>query len=475
MVLGLSDASTERDASPQKVSPPQPYLYAAFFGDRPLAAPVAHSLAGLSKVVIGRGNEAESVEVEERGQRQLVLRLPDPRISGAHAGLVLIDGRWVLEDLGSLNGTFVNGASEKRIALFDRDVVTVGHAAFVYCDAVKVPQEAAEGEAQRATASSLGLATLNPTLQLEFARLAAAARSRAGMPILLYGSTGVGKEVAAKAVHAWSGRRGRFVAINCAAISESLAESELFGHRKGAFSGAGEERPGLVRSASGGTLFLDEIGDLPLGLQGKLLRVIQEREVLPVGETRPQPVDLLVVAATHRDLDKMVEAGRFRQDLLARLAGYVLTLPPLAERLEDLGLLIGSILGRLASNSAEKVCFRPAAVRALFGYKWPSNIRELEKCLMRALTRAQDAKIELEHLPDALRASPASPTSARAAQDGAEAALAPHELRQREELDNLLRKHDGKIARVAAVLEKHRMQVQRLVKRYGLQPERYRK
>lgn len=475
MVLGHAAVNTERDASPQQASPPQPCLYAAFFGDRPLASPAAYSLAGLSKLVIGRGNKAGAVEVEENGRRQLVLRMPDPRISGTHAELTLIDGRWVLEDLGSLNGTFVNGVTEKRVTLFDRDIVTVGHAAFVYRDAVVWPQDAVEGEAQRATATSLGLVTLSPMLRLEFVRLAAAARSRAGMPILLYGPTGAGKEVAAKAVHAWSGRRGRFVAINCAAISESLAESELFGHRKGAFSGAGEERPGLLRSASGGTLFLDEIGDLPLGLQGKLLRVIQEREVLPVGETRPLSVDLLVVAATHRDLDEMVQAGRFRQDLLARLAGYVLTLPPLAERLEDLGLFIGSILRRLDPSSAEQVCFRPAAVRALFCYKWPSNIRELEKCLMRALTRAQDAKIELDHLPDAVRASAASPAGARVPQDGAAAALAPHELRQREELDGLLRKHDGNIVRVAAALDKHRMQVQRLVKRYGLQPERYRK
>jgi transcriptional regulator with GAF, ATPase, and Fis domain len=351
----------------------------------------------------------------------------------------------------------------------------MGHAVFVYRDAVMIQAETVQNEEICAAMASLGLGTLLPSLKLEFARLFAAARSGTGLPILLHGPTGVGKEIVANAVHALSGKRGRFIAVNCAAISESLAESELFGHRKGAFSGASQEHPGLVRSADKGTLFLDEIGDLPLALQGKLLRVLQEREVLPVGETRPVPVDLLVVTATHRNLDAMVNAGTFRQDLLARLAGFVLTLPRLVERREDLGLIIRSILGRLSLPAAEQVSFRPAAVRALFSYPWPLNVREIEQCLLRSLALARDHKIDVEHLPDAVQNWREPQKVAKASQNEGAEALAPHELRQRDELDALLRQHNGNIARVADMLGKHRMQVQRLVKRFCLQPERYRK
>lgn len=472
--MGQPAATTERDANTLPEGLARPYLYAAFFGDRSATAPVAQPLHGLSKVLVGRGDELLAKDVEAHGQRQLIWQIPDPRISGTHAHMEKVDGRWVVEDHGSLNGTFVNGKNEKRIVLFDGDVIVMGHAAFVYRDAVIASADREPQKESRGDSTPAGLATLIPSLSLEFFRLAAAAKAGTGLPILLHGPSGAGKEVVAHAIHALSGRRGRFVAINCAAISESLAESELFGHRKGAFSGAGHDHPGLVRSADNGTLFLDEVGDLPMILQGKLLRVLQEHEVLPIGETRPVPVDLFVVAATHRNLDQMVLAGSFRQDLFARLAAFVFTLPPLAERREDLGLIISSILARLPQPPAAPVSFSPAAVRALFSYPWPRNVRELQQCIQRALVLAQGDKIDLVHLPDAVKTPRALPTASASPAKSPDV-LASHELRQREELDALLRQHNGNIARVAELLDKHRMQIQRLVKRYGLQPERYRK
>jgi DNA-binding NtrC family response regulator len=171
----------------------------------------------------------------------------------------------------------------------------------------------------------------------------------------------------------------------------------------------------------------------------------------------------------------MVAAGNFRQDLLGRIAGFVLTLPPLAERMEDLGLIVRSLLRRLAPANWERVTFKPATVRALIAYPWPLNVRELEQCMKRALTLASDGRIDLEHLPETVRDFRPPVRSAQPAGAGGGPELSPREARECEELDALLRKHNGNIARVAEVLDKHRMQVQRLVKRYGLKPERYRK
>src|SRR5262249_17642380 len=188
--------------------------------------------------------------------------------------------------------------------------------------------------------------SLSPAFALVVERAAAVAPTR--VPVLLRGETGTGKEVLAQLIHGLSGRAGPFVAVNSGAIPAELVESELFGHRKGAFSGALADHLGLVRTSDAGTLFLDEIGDLPLEAQPALLRVIQEREVTPVGAARPTAVDLRVIAATHRDLETLVAEGRFRQDLLARLDGVALDLPALRDRREDVPLLVARLLAKLA-------------------------------------------------------------------------------------------------------------------------------
>jgi DNA-binding NtrC family response regulator/tetratricopeptide (TPR) repeat protein len=231
--------------------------------------------------------------------------------------------------------------------------------------------------------------------------------ARTKLPVLIFGETGTGKELLAREVHRLSGRPGPFVPVNVAALAGSLIESELFGHVRGAFTGADRDRRGLVEEASGGTLFLDEIGDLALPLQAKLLRVLQEGEVRRVGDVKTRPVDLRVVSATHRDLKAMVDEGTFRRDLLYRLGGLELTLPPLRKRRQDLTRLVAWALGPAALT--------PEARNAVYGYSWPGNVRELLSALegARALA-APSPLVDLEHLPAALRRAAAAAPAPRA-------------------------------------------------------------
>jgi DNA-binding NtrC family response regulator len=218
-------------------------------------------------------------------------------------------------------------------------------------------------------------------------------------PVLINGETGTGKELVARHVHLLSGRRGPFLAINCGAINDHLSESELFGHEPGAFTGATTRREGWFEAANGGTLFLDEIGDLPLNLQVKLLRVIQEREVVRVGSRKALPVDVRLLAGTNVDLDHAVEAGHFRRDLLYRINIAQVTLPPLRERRGDILPLVQHFLGVYARRMKLPVPgLAAAASRLLEAYDWPGNIRELENVVHFALLVSGDREIRPEHL-----------------------------------------------------------------------------
>jgi transcriptional regulator with PAS, ATPase and Fis domain len=270
----------------------------------------------------------------------------------------------------------------------------------------------------------------------------------------------------ARAVHELSGRPGSFVGVNCGALPATLLETELFGYKKGAFSGATDDRPGLVRASDRGTLFLDEIGDLPASSQAALLRVLQEHEVMPVGGTRPVPVDLRVVAATHKGLDRLVADGGFRQDLFQRLAGHRTELAPLRERREDLGLLIASLLER--HGGRELGLDSPAAL-ALLRHDWPGNVRELEQCLSAAAVLASEGLIRLEHLAAPVREALAPPSPDWGPKSEAE------EAARKEQLIALLKQHRGNLAAVARAMGKARMQVQRWLKRYQLDPESFRR
>jgi two-component system response regulator HydG len=217
--------------------------------------------------------------------------------------------------------------------------------------------------------------------------------------VLITGESGTGKELVARALHARSPRRGHpFVALNCGALTETLLESELFGHVKGAFTGAQRDQRGLFDAADGGTIFLDEIGDIPLSTQVRLLRVLQEGEIKRVGSAEPVKVDVRVLAATHRDLPKLVKAGRFREDLFYRLNVINVPLPPLRERIEDIPDIARLLLTKIGADQRRKLTLTDLAQRRLASHDWPGNVRELENCVERTATMTMGEVIKASHL-----------------------------------------------------------------------------
>ncbi len=458
MSTGTLPVDTGRSEQLAPATAPQVLL--ALECDRPLERSTGHWLTGTDEVLFGRGAERQLRLTPESGLQRLTIRSPDARMSTTHARLLQVDGQWMIEDLNSRNGVFVNGEQVSRAELFSGDVIELGHTFFVFT--IKAGAGNGGGELKPVVAAP-SLITFLPELARSFTAALQVARSR--IPVLILGETGTGKEVVAKTIHSLSGRSGAFVGLNCGQLTPSLVESELFGHTKGAFTGAEVAKPGLIRAAHGGTLMLDEIGDLPLPLQATLLRVLQEGEVLPVGATQPVRVDFRVLAATHHNLKQLVSEDRFRSDLLARLNGLSLTLPPLRERREDLGLLIGAVL---RSMQAEGVTFTRDAMRALFLYSWPRNIRELEKALELALALRGDAPVDVTHLPEDIRSF--HPQASSAEESGEMDALT-----RRDRLVQLMQEHGGNVSAVAREMGVARMQVQRWLKRFGLEASGFRR
>jgi DNA-binding NtrC family response regulator len=430
--------------------------------DRPLAGSSLHRLHGVDELVIGRGARRE---VDRTGAR-VALRIGDARISTVHATLRRVGSAFTLVDEHSKNGILVNGRRVERHLLRDGDLFECGRTFFLYRMACARPRDEPldldYGEARAATDA---LATLHEPLAAQFRALVEVARTP--IPVLILGPSGTGKELVARAIHGLSRRRGAFVGVNCGALPDSLVEGELFGARRGAFTGASEDRAGLVRASDQGTLFLDEIGDLSLRAQPALLRVLQEREVLAVGATRPLAVDLRVVAATHRDLDEQVRQEHFRADLLARLSGFVIRLPTLRARLEDFGLLTATLMARHALHP--KPTISAEAMRLLLNHPWPLNVRELEHCLRAALALSP-SRIEVAHLPSTIRdpdaATPAVPRVA--SRPVSTRRLTDEQLARRAELLARLTAHAGNISAVARELGKDRVQIRRWIRQYGI-------
>ncbi len=217
--------------------------------------------------------------------------------------------------------------------------------------------------------------------------------------VLITGESGTGKEVVARQIHEQSGRQGEFVAVNCGAIPEHLLESELFGHEKGAYTGAVKSRAGRFEQAKGGTFFLDEIGDMPAVMQVKLLRVLEERVLERVGGTKSIPVDVRLIAATHRDLPDRIESGKFREDLYYRLCVFPIEISPLRERPEDIALLVGEFVDRIRREQAVSVSIADSAMRLLEAYAWPGNVRELANLIERLIVLRPNGTVAADDLP----------------------------------------------------------------------------
>ena len=450
--LSLTDPAHRREVRTA------PHLFLEVECERPLAGPVRWRLSGLEQVRLGRGPSRRS----NTASRVLSIEVPDGWMSVEHLELRHEKGRWTARDLGSKNKLVLDGRKVDEAELSDGVLLQLGHTFFRFRDDFPAVDPAVL-DLQDLPEGITPLTTLSPRFAEILARADAVAPTK--VPVLLIGETGTGKEVLARSIHARSGRSGSFIAVNCGAIPANLIEAELFGHKKGAFTGASQDRLGWVRASDHGTLFLDEVGDLPVPAQASLLRVIQEAEVVPVGANRPEPLDLRVLAATHRDLNAMVRKETFRQDLLARLEGITLQLPALRDRSEDIPVLLVLLLRKLAPERPD-VRLTPAATRTILEHEWPLNVRQLEQALSAALALSgSSGLIERAHLPEAVLKSPEPVPVPELDAAG---------TRHREELTLLLTQHEGNITAVAKVLGKGRTQILRWIKRYGIDIKRLR-
>jgi sigma-54 dependent transcriptional regulator, acetoin dehydrogenase operon transcriptional activator AcoR len=405
------------------------------------------------------------------------VKLPLNSVSRMHARIDRSTGRGgvTIFDLRSRNGTLVRGqpiSPDEGWSLESGDDVRIGDAIFVYVDD--------DIEAHRPSPHATGLGpdayphagiACGPATRKIFDALEPIAL--ANIPVLVLGETGTGKELVAEAIHAASKRTGALRALNCAAMPANLVESELFGFKKGAFSGADKDKAGIVRAAHGGTLFLDEIGDLPLEIQPKLLRLLESNEISPVGSAQTERVDVRFVCATHANLAQLVEEKKFRADLYSRIRGYVVTLPPLRDRKQDLYLLVQSLLTRLERPNAPMTI---AFMVALLRYHWPFNIRELFAVLRRAvaLCPAGGEVLDTKHLPEEVLVPPSPRLSSASMPASGSSVESRPEIPTADALRDALKQNDGNVAALARIFKRDRSLIHRWLKQHGIDPRDFR-
>jgi DNA-binding NtrC family response regulator len=450
------DSSSERHLA-QRLAAGSPRLIVALECRRPTALGCRLMLDRLDEVIVARNPTGRI----ERNQRSATVHVGDFQVSRQHLAIRRTPAGWQLTDLGSKNGTAVNGAPVSTAMLASGDIIEAGGAMLMFLQDDSARSDAADRELV-AAAGPMSFQTLSLELEGRIQQIQKIAP--ACVPVLVRGETGTGKELMARAIHGVSGRPGPFVPVNCGALPRDLVESELFGHRRGAFSGATADREGLVRRAHRGTLFLDEIAELPPDSQTALLRVLQEGEVRPVGATDAVNVEVRVVAATHQDLKQRLVDGRFRSDLYGRIAGFEIFLPPLRERREDLGMLIARILPTATPDPA-RITLSKAAARALFRYAWPQNIRELENVMRAAIGLCDGGEIRTEHLPRAIREHGLPPPGAE---------LSAKDRALREQLIALLRETGGNVSAVGRAMQRAPVQIRRWCNRLRIDLSEFR-
>jgi transcriptional regulator with PAS, ATPase and Fis domain len=407
------------------------------------------------------------------GRMRTVVTLHDRSVSSYHAQITLEGDAFVIEDKGSTNGTLVDGIQiVEPTELREGSVLFLGSQVLVFRTMTNAEIAAVESDVADPFAP---VATLSSTLAMTCAKLKRLAPSPS--ELFLLGETGVGKEVFANSIHVISGRRGRLMAINCAALPRELVESELFGYERGAHSTAKERKEGLIEATDGGTLFLDELAEMPIDVQSKLLRFLQDRKYMPIGSTRLETANVRIIAASSR-VTGAKGSPAIQDALMGRLGAQPIQLPPLRERREDLGRLVSYFLGAVGCD----LPLDSEAFQALFLYHWPHNIRELQKVITEAELLSRDAdSIGLDHLPaaiveklersSALRSSTGSGPIVRTT-------AGPPRLRRPvpspDELRALMVQFNGNVAHVAAHLGRQWAVISRTLRRYGMAPDDFR-
>jgi transcriptional regulator with GAF, ATPase, and Fis domain len=397
---------------------------------------VARDLRPGARVVIGRAESAE-------------LRVAHDSVSRAHLAICATPDGVEARDLGSFNGTRRGEdrlPANEPVPIAPGELLRFGAATLVVQGPSVAPGEAAAAPLKTTDGATLELVAKSP------------------IAVLLLGETGAGKEIAAERIHALSPRaRGPLVKINCAALPEPLLESELFGHEKGAFTGAAQAKLGLLESAHGGTLLLDEIGEMPLVTQAKLLRVLENGEVMRLGSLRPRAIDVRLVSATNRDVDEMLASRAFREDLYFRVAGVTLVVPPLRERRGEIrGMALELAAAACTKLGRGKVRFTERAITLLERHAWPGNVRELRNVVDRAVLLCRGDEVDAEHLALApRRASEPVPTATEGLKDELDAL-------ERKRIVDALEKTGGNQSKTAALLRMSRRALVRRLEEYGL-------